>query len=93
MVNYPFLFIILVLGFILGLFVAHLSKDELKNGRKWFLVLALSFFIFSLIFYYYEKIPAFYSSIFVVFFCLGSIFYTKYFIKSMMCHHSLKAVV
>ena len=31
MVNYYLIFIILVLGFISGLFVAHLSKDELKK--------------------------------------------------------------
>jgi len=81
MVNYYLIFIILVLGFISGLFVAHLSKDELKKGKKWFLALAFSFFIFSLIFYYYEKIPAFYSSVFLILFCCGSLFYTKYFMR------------
>lgn len=53
--------IILLSAFPVGLLLAWLTKEELKDGRKWFLVLAILFIIaatFLSFINFSEKIPA-----------------------------------
>ena len=47
--------ILLVLSIPIGLWIAHLARDELISGRTWFVCIAIASFVFGTYFVYKEN--------------------------------------
>ena len=78
--------IILLLAFPAGYLLAYLARDELKAGKKWFMLLALASLVSSVILSFTDfsfKLPAILSLFFIVVIALMALWksHDKRFVK------------
>ena len=57
--------LILIFGFFIGNFLAKLTKEELKQGRKWFKLIIITSLIFSIISIILKNDVLFFSFLFI----------------------------
>ena len=56
---------VLILGIPLGNFLAKITKEELKSGKKWFKILIFVSLISSIISFFIGNDPLFFSFLFI----------------------------
>jgi uncharacterized membrane protein YoaK (UPF0700 family) len=63
--TYSLAIILLVLGIPIGNFLARITKEELKSGKKWFKLLIFISLVSSIISFFIGNDPLFFSFLFI----------------------------